>query len=63
MRTKKAIAKAVAYVATVAWFGVADEGSPPGPPVPGPASLPGVEVLATDPTALTGASTAALTIV
>lgn len=46
------------------WLAVADEGNvPPTPPTPEPVVRPIVEILATDPTGLTDASTAAFTLV
>lgn len=46
------------------WLAVADDGgTPPTPPVPEPVVKPIVEILATDPTGLTDASTAAFTVV
>ncbi|MDH7503522.1 MAG: Ig-like domain-containing protein [Verrucomicrobiota bacterium] len=46
------------------WLAVADDGeTPPTPPIPEPVVKPIVEILATDPTGLTDASTAAFTVV
>lgn len=60
-------ANTVVLLASLLSFGllaVADEGgTPPTPPIPEPVVKPIVEILATDPTGLTDASTAAFTVV
>ena len=54
----------LASLLSFGWCTVADEGgTPPTPPIPEPVVKPIVEILATDPTGLTDASTAAFTVV